>query len=668
MRRLRKRFEYQIWSVGEILNGEENVFESWGQAEPLTVRLNRLLKDYQDGLPIFKELIQNADDAKATEISFLYDERSNDHLKSSLIDQSMKHWQGPALWVHNNATFTKEDFENIRRLNAATEKSDTTKIGKFGLGFNSVYHLTDVPCFLSGNYIVYFDPHSRYLGRALQSKNECGKRIDLRKNKALIPFSDQFKIFDGIFNARIDFKERNFESYDQTLFRLPLRNRETASKSEICNLNYTSHEMELLLDKLKQSLETIILFTENIRKVSVYHLKENALPTKMTLTFNVMREVNIKSSNLIHENLLVSATEQIRKNEATQEQGEGSLSSFRFSQINMIHYINESLNNKPAKETWFQLAFTGSKEIVNVARKRYQNLVKYQSTKNGLVSDKSDKSFKIVKEKNKIFCFLPLPKGSCLPVCVNGAFSLKNDRKQLAVKSSEVKHQSDDWNLMLAKDIGRAYCDLLLHVKNTISYWNIDNWFGLFPAKHELNYDAFNNAILASLVYNFIHSPKDLFPVADEKGQVIKWVKWDDIRCPPRNMSHMNRDILLFMNWYFQHVNLKQVCLDLPANIRHLIKSFTPENTLNDLCLVQDDFFDIFFNFISQITNEKVLDNIMSEILSQQPKTNTKLRTYLRNYKCIPTLPYQKLRRIQDLVKPNSTAAQLYDEKDEVFP
>ena len=657
--------------VSEILNDEENdVFESWGQAEPLTVRLNRLLKDYQDGLPIFKELIQNADDAKATEISFLYDGRSNDHLMSSLIDKSMKHWQGPALWVHNNAIFTKEDFENIRRLNAGTKESDTTKIGKFGLGFNSVYHLTDVPCFLSGNYIVYFDPHSRYLGRALRSKNECGKRIDLRKNKALIPFNDQFKVFDGIFKARIDFRERNFESYDQTLFRLPLRNRETASRSDICNLNYTSHEMELLLDKLKQSLETIILFTENITKVSVYYLKENVLPTNMTLMFNVMKEVNIKSSNLIRENLLVSATEEMRKNEATQEQGEGSLSSFRFSQVNMIHYTNESENNKPVNETWFQLAFTGSQENINFAKKRYRNLEKGLIPCGGVAINyrRSEKAFKIVKEKNKIFCFLPLPKESGLPVCVNGAFSLTNDRKQLAVKSSEVKSQSDDWNLMLAKDLGRAYFDLLLHVKSTISYWNIDDWFGLFPAKHEVNNDAFNNTILASLVNSLIRSPKDLFPIAGEKGQVIKWVKWDDIRCPPINMSHMNRDILLFMNWYFDHVNLKQVCLSLPSNIRHLIKSYTPENTLNDLCLVQGNFFDIFFKFISQIPNEEVLDNIMSEILNQQPQTNTKLRTYLRNYKCIPTLPHRKLKRIQDLVKPNSTVAQLYDEKDEIFP
>lgn len=35
--------------------------------------------------------------------------------------------------------------------------------GRFGLGFNAVYHFTDVPSFVSGDHVVMFDPHARYL-------------------------------------------------------------------------------------------------------------------------------------------------------------------------------------------------------------------------------------------------------------------------------------------------------------------------------------------------------------------------------------------------------------------------------------------------------------------------------------------------------------------------
>ena len=40
----------------------------FGQSEPLTNRLKRLLEDYTDGFAIPKELVQNADDAGASEV------------------------------------------------------------------------------------------------------------------------------------------------------------------------------------------------------------------------------------------------------------------------------------------------------------------------------------------------------------------------------------------------------------------------------------------------------------------------------------------------------------------------------------------------------------------------------------------------------------------------
>jgi hypothetical protein len=38
-----------------------------------------------------------------------------------------------------------------------------TFVCRFGLGFNAVYHLTDLPSFVSGQHLVLFDPHAKYL-------------------------------------------------------------------------------------------------------------------------------------------------------------------------------------------------------------------------------------------------------------------------------------------------------------------------------------------------------------------------------------------------------------------------------------------------------------------------------------------------------------------------
>ena len=40
---------------------------------------------------------------------------------------------------------------------------DDTKIGKFGIGFNCAFHLTDLPSLVSGKYIVFLDPHAKSL-------------------------------------------------------------------------------------------------------------------------------------------------------------------------------------------------------------------------------------------------------------------------------------------------------------------------------------------------------------------------------------------------------------------------------------------------------------------------------------------------------------------------
>uniref|UniRef100_A0A1I8J563 Rhodanese domain-containing protein n=1 Tax=Macrostomum lignano TaxID=282301 RepID=A0A1I8J563_9PLAT len=69
-----------------------------GQSELLTRRLKRLLDEYSDGLAVPKELLQNADDAGATEVTLLYDCRENSDWRGSesLLDPAMADCQGRA--------------------------------------------------------------------------------------------------------------------------------------------------------------------------------------------------------------------------------------------------------------------------------------------------------------------------------------------------------------------------------------------------------------------------------------------------------------------------------------------------------------------------------------------------------------------------------------------
>ena len=50
--------------------------------------------------------------------------------------------QGPALYAYNNAMFTPADWKGIRMLCDSIKVKDPMKVGRFGLGFKSVFHMT----------------------------------------------------------------------------------------------------------------------------------------------------------------------------------------------------------------------------------------------------------------------------------------------------------------------------------------------------------------------------------------------------------------------------------------------------------------------------------------------------------------------------------------------
>ena len=50
--------------------------------------------------------------------------------------------QGPALYAYNNALFTKADWRGIRLVCDSIKVEDPMKVGRFGLGFKSVFHMT----------------------------------------------------------------------------------------------------------------------------------------------------------------------------------------------------------------------------------------------------------------------------------------------------------------------------------------------------------------------------------------------------------------------------------------------------------------------------------------------------------------------------------------------
>ena len=87
-----------------------------------------------------QEVIQNADDAGARTVRFYLDARQ--HGARSLVKPELVRFQGPALLAYNDAKFEDSDWEGIQNLQQSGRVEDPFKLGKFGIGFNSVFHIT----------------------------------------------------------------------------------------------------------------------------------------------------------------------------------------------------------------------------------------------------------------------------------------------------------------------------------------------------------------------------------------------------------------------------------------------------------------------------------------------------------------------------------------------
>ena len=100
--------------------------------------------EYKDGFPVLKELIQNADDAESTELRIHYFEGIPSAQNELLRRKGILIYDNGKFSSVNDVSDERESNEyGVLSIGGTDKDDDIEKIGKYGLGMKSIFHICD---------------------------------------------------------------------------------------------------------------------------------------------------------------------------------------------------------------------------------------------------------------------------------------------------------------------------------------------------------------------------------------------------------------------------------------------------------------------------------------------------------------------------------------------
>ena len=418
---------------------------SFGQREKLTNRLKGILNAYPCEKELLKELLQNADDAQATEICFVLDPR--EHPKERIFETCWEPLQGPALCVYNNKPFTKSDIEGIQNLGEGSKGDDPSKTGQYGVGFNAGYHLTDVPSFMSrgdeiGDVLCVFDPHCRYVPDA--NPQEPGRMYK--------DTGELNEMFPDVFSCYLAIGE-HFTLEDSTMFRFPLRTQKMAETSNLSKVPVKLEEVRRMMEALKSELFEVHLFVNNVKKITLCDIDYKGQVVNSYSVEALICEQDARK-RLHFASYIRTIGKQVRE-EGRLPFNDGS------KQCSYIMTLRDNLGNE---EDWYIVQKFGFEN--NVAKSileayRRQDLALLPLGGVACLLKKKLKRRVAVERKKKAYCFLPLSVKTNLPVHINGHFVLDHEARRDLWRDETSGYRSDWNNTLLADVIASCYLTLL---------------------------------------------------------------------------------------------------------------------------------------------------------------------------------------------------------------
>ena len=605
-----------IQPLDKFLDITEDTFEDSGQSEPLTTRLKNILRDYKDGLTIIKELLQNADDAGATEVNICHDARTHTVPVKSLFFRGMSECHGPALIVHNNSVFEDEDFRNIEKLAGATKENKTLKIGKFGVGFCSVYHITDVPSFISRDKLVIFDPTISFLTKEIKNPAQPGKRITF--SSKLIAKSSQLEPYKNLFGFNPQ------QPYNGTMFRLPFR----TQHSELSSTIYSSATVKELTDSINASSSKLLLFLQKVKRITFQQIDPGCKEPRLIL--DIRKE-------LVPFPLQLSNT--------------------------VIQKLTCAVNDSPLTSEYFLVA--ANTQTIDGKLATASVACEVQEVQPGSTV------LKMGSTTGETFCFLPLSQKTGLPVHVSANFAVINNRRGIWTSDettpTSVYNPEVIWNeSLMLHVIPTVYHQLLTSLQQMCANGKMQDYsssfHSLWPTTSGLQQRNPWEHVVASL-YHLISTGRLFYSHSTGQWLTLKESKF----LKPGILCHGEVVLPCVQNTVNQ---LRMPTIDLPAEYRaHL--------SISSQTITEEAFLEMFFESLSssvfnQGDRNEVICHILETYAAEYDDGTHRcysLEYYLKTYACIPCSPDGSVLKLPtDVVATDAKFSKLYNPKEHMFP
>ncbi|MDB6175512.1 MAG: hypothetical protein JWL59_4823 [Chthoniobacteraceae bacterium] len=431
-----------------------SVREKFGQRQPVSVAIRKLIRDYPCDVGILKELIQNADDGGAREILLILDPRDRGEVNAPL--PGMRMLGGPAIIAANDKTFSPEDLENIQRL-ADSEKIEAAgKTGRFGLGFNSVYNLTDFPLLLTGNDLCLFDPCATIVGRGDSGEKW---RLDDEVVKENSQFLDLF--IPGCFSG----KEPHHEG---TIFRLPLRsqNHVEQTRGAISSVVFGPEIFDILVSGLLDIADSVMLFLKNLEFIGCYRVDPKTSKRIPLLEIETLNPEDVRVGREKVNDVLIGTVEQAL--DEISSAPEGRITTSFLHEIKVTE--GQSLSGRSVKWRVITGLYAGKDgRLVDQARAlRLHHEKAIPSAGVAVCLERG--GIRLPSIDGQVCCFLPLgAKHGTFPVQLHGSFDIDSGRSDITSHTAGEdlhKRARGLWNDLLIEDgVAEAYCQALEFVK-----------------------------------------------------------------------------------------------------------------------------------------------------------------------------------------------------------